>query len=733
MMKKVTSLLFVILFVTTLPSSIASAALSPASLAIAGIPPQSSGGAQGLQGPGSGGGGTETTGTVSATPAGFSYTYELLKQTVTLWSDGRGDVILRRKLRNTDIANWSSTTWYFNWYPGNYSNIRAWDAEGPLTITTSQSGSRIDTTVYFRRLIQPSQSYEFSIAITIGGMAWGSGDNWTASWYTKPISPIQDFIQGVTFPSNSTFQSIFPAPTTQHLNYLEWRVLNTPSNWEHTIDVDYRLSNTVTVPLFLQTDSNWASRAYGRYPENDTQNTIGRWGCWMTSAAMMIEYWAQRSSPSFHTNPDVLNTWLRNNNGYDGSNFVVHSAIANYASDNHVSLYYQGRVAGRDDAVLDDYLRSGNPVIIGVTNQFGGHFVLATGKTTIGGQSTYSINDPIYGRTTLLERYSNNYSSIIRYSGTAADPRTLRISAHSPVELVITDPLGRKLGFDPVSNTAWNEIPNAGYMTEQISAADGANVPPLEDKFLEILAPPDGSYSIDVIGTGQGPYEIDSFASDWSGSISRNISHGTAQVDSVHIQSVNFSSYSGLRVFLDVSDTYWARSFIERLYNAGITGGCTTNPLRYCPEATVTRAQMAVFLLRGIHGSAYNPPAVGASTGFGDVPTTYWAAAWIKQLAAGGITGGCGIGTYCPEAPVTRAQMAVFLLRSKHGASYTPPAVGASTGFGDVPPGYWAAAWIKQLVAEGITTGCGAGTYCPEAPVTRAQMAVFLVRTFALP
>jgi hypothetical protein len=59
--------------------------------------------------------------------------------------------------------------------------------------------------------------------------------------------------------------------------------------------------------------------------------------------------------------------------------------------------------------------------------------------------------------------------------------------------------------------------------------------------------------------------------------------------------------------------------------------------------------------------------------------------------------------------------------------------VGASTGFTDVDPTYWAAAWIKQLVAEGITSGCGAGTYCPENPVTRAQMAVFLVRTFNLP
>ncbi|HEY3473668.1 MAG TPA: S-layer homology domain-containing protein, partial [Anaerolineales bacterium] len=185
--------------------------------------------------------------------------------------------------------------------------------------------------------------------------------------------------------------------------------------------------------------------------------------------------------------------------------------------------------------------------------------------------------------------------------------------------------------------------------------------------------------------------------------------------------------------FDDVPFRYWAFDWIQRLYAANITGGCGVAPLRYCPEDTITRAQMAVFLERGIHGANYNPPAVGSSTGFGDVPPTHWAAAWIKQLATDGITGGCGSGNYCPESPVTRAQMAVFLLRSKYGWNYSPPGVGSSTGFSDVPPGHWAAAWIKQLVAEGITSGCETGTYCPEAPVTRAQMAVFLVKTFSLP
>ena len=183
-------------------------------------------------------------------------------------------------------------------------------------------------------------------------------------------------------------------------------------------------------------------------------------------------------------------------------------------------------------------------------------------------------------------------------------------------------------------------------------------------------------------------------------------------------------------IFTDVSSAYWAYSWVMSLYDAGITGGCGTSPLMYCPESTVTRAQMAIFILRGIHGSAYVPPAA-TGTVFSDVPADAFAADWIEQLAAEGVTGGCGDGNYCPDATITRAQMAIFLLRAEHGSAYVPPA--ASGIFTDVPVGYWADAWIEQLAAEGITSGCGTGIYCPEANVTRAQMAVFLVRTFKLP
>lgn len=184
--------------------------------------------------------------------------------------------------------------------------------------------------------------------------------------------------------------------------------------------------------------------------------------------------------------------------------------------------------------------------------------------------------------------------------------------------------------------------------------------------------------------------------------------------------------------FNDVPASYWAYTQIDRIAELGITGGCSVSPPLYCPTSVVTRDQMAVFLLRSMYGGAYQPPS--ATGVFADVPANYWAAASIEKVYGLGITGGCSASPlkYCPTSPVLRDQMAVFLLRAKHGSNYQPP---AATGmFTDVPTNYWAAAWIEQLAHEGVTGGCTTSPpkYCPQASVTRDQMAVFLVRNFGL-
>ena len=182
--------------------------------------------------------------------------------------------------------------------------------------------------------------------------------------------------------------------------------------------------------------------------------------------------------------------------------------------------------------------------------------------------------------------------------------------------------------------------------------------------------------------------------------------------------------------FLDVPPSHLFHDFVIKLAVNGITGGCGGG--NYCVNDFVLRSQMAVFLLRGAHGENIVPPAaVGI---FADVTVPSLFADFIEQLFNEGITGGCATNPlrYCPNNPVLRSQMAIFLLRAKYGAAYNPP---AATGiFQDVPPGSFGANFIEQLFNEGVTGGCSLNPplYCPNSATTRGAMAVFLVRTFNL-
>jgi len=181
--------------------------------------------------------------------------------------------------------------------------------------------------------------------------------------------------------------------------------------------------------------------------------------------------------------------------------------------------------------------------------------------------------------------------------------------------------------------------------------------------------------------------------------------------------------------FADVPTDSLFYPFIENILHNGVTAGGACGG--YCPDVATLRKQMAVFVLKAKEGPSYTPPA---ATGiFTDVPADDPFAPWIEELNNRGVVAGCGPGpTYCPADPVLRQQMAVFLLRTLEGSSYTPPACAGV--FEDVACPSLFADWIEELYNRGVTGGCNAAPlqYCPTNPVTRAQMAPFLVKTFGL-
>lgn len=166
---------------------------------------------------------------------------------------------------------------------------------------------------------------------------------------------------------------------------------------------------------------------------------------------------------------------------------------------------------------------------------------------------------------------------------------------------------------------------------------------------------------------------------------------------------------------------------IRRLHTSGITRGCQDDGRAYCPDRPVTRGEMAAFLGRAMELDGI--PVEGAARFVDTLGSVFLAD--IGRLAESGVTRGCNPPTndrFCPTSPVTRGQMAAFLVRALQLEDR------GTVEFVD-DDGMVFEADIARLAAAGVTRGCNPPAndrFCPERLVTRGEMAAFLARGFAL-
>jgi hypothetical protein len=164
----------------------------------------------------------------------------------------------------------------------------------------------------------------------------------------------------------------------------------------------------------------------------------------------------------------------------------------------------------------------------------------------------------------------------------------------------------------------------------------------------------------------------------------------------------------------------------------GLASSCAVGGDCYGLEITGSRPQAHwdAGALEAVSAGIAKQWTIHIGGSFSDAPAAHPFYRFVETIFHRGITAGCGPAIYCPDSPVTRGQMAVFLLVSSFGAAYAPPP-GTGTIFEDVPLSHPFVSWIEDLYSRGTTAGCATNPlrYCPENAVTREQMAVFLLRT----
>ncbi len=227
-------------------------------------------------------------------------------------------------------------------------------------------------------------------------------------------------------------------------------------------------------------------------------------------------------------------------------------------------------------------------------------------------------------------------------------------------------------------------------------------------------------------------------------SIDERIQLGNTRIRVLSADSVSFEVSVDTRLsgrFLD-DDGLDEETDIEWIASRGITVGCRAR--MFCPDRPVSRAETAAFLIRSLSNSqAPSSGPLGAEapwdgltgTGapvFNDVRPSAWFAPFVEQLAARGITVGYGDGSYRPRETVTRAEMAVLLVRA-----FGIGAQDATGAFEDVATDAYYAAAAEALYRSGVIGVCAPPAnqgatdfqyFCPQQQVNRAEMATWLAQ-----
>ena len=276
--------------------------------------------------------------------------------------------------------------------------------------------------------------------------------------------------------------------------------------------------------------------------------TIGEMGCALTSAVMLVNYYAEQQHVNVQPfNPFDLDSFLRDTlGGYDAEGGIEPWAVAAFARLHGIQMYFSGELT--DEQRLNEELLKCNPVMLWVSSRGArpDHWVLATRRHP--DLSTYEIRDPGgYTGGDTLAAFDNSAYAMWLFSPTR--PQTIggmKVVAYSPIELLITDPSGRRTGVtDPTTGESVRDIPTSSYGHYVLRDDVGHSAITPETKAARIVAPEPGDYRLRTTGTGLGTYGLDFLSYDNDGGATLVSTTGITGPGSVVDYVVNYDGTPG--------------------------------------------------------------------------------------------------------------------------------------------------------------------------------------------
>ena len=307
--------------------------------------------------------------------------------------------------------------------------------------------------------------------------------------------------------------------------------------------------NDLSVPLLKQTDSHWGDMTYDSadvwFPQNPK---ISRWGCALTSTAMIMQYYGITKLPdNTDLNPGTLNTWLENQpDGYLGEgnfNWIAMTRLSKLAKNNNPLFAYDAlefAKGGDDSSLLTNDITNGRPDVL----EEPGHFIVATG---ING-NTFDINDPAYNRTILTDGYHNNFIRLERYIPSHTDLSYIMLTVDPSVNIKIETATQSAIGDQYVEEP---------YGDPTNPTATGGS--PL--KIVYIPKPQSGIYTVTVSSAMNQTYTLGSYLYDIDGSVNKKTFPGSLISNTPQAFTIDFDNQNSTNSSTEEIVTF--RSFIQ--------------------------------------------------------------------------------------------------------------------------------------------------------------------------
>lgn len=281
------------------------------------------------------------------------------------------------------------------------------------------------------------------------------------------------------------------------------------------------IDKVLNVPLLMQTDPFWGGLVYDSANIWSPQDpTIARWGCALTSAAMIFNYHGITTLPNdFPLTPQRLNEWLKGEtDGYVGSglvNWLALSRLSREAKPKNPDFSYDALEYSRtgfNQTTLKDNIKNNIPLILEVSE----HFIVAQGTHN----DTFYINDPYYSKT-LLSDYGNTALSMGKYTPSNTDLSYIMLVVDDGVNLSVFQKFG------PLS------IPvGSGFLQQPLVKEEGTEKsgPPMY--FHYIPKPTDGGdFLVNVSSNMTKPYTLKAYFYDINGNVRIETIKGVAGGD----------------------------------------------------------------------------------------------------------------------------------------------------------------------------------------------------------